>query len=252
MELQMKDYMKMIKKRLWMIVSLVLAVSVLTGVVSYKFIQPVYEASVKLIVTKAQEFQGTQMIDYGSIDANIKLVNTYKEIIKTPAIMDKVVQQYPDLGLDSIQLIEKVNVNSANESQVMTISMEDVSYDRGAQIVNAIAEVFKNQIPTIMKIDNVTILNEANEAIRPLPVKPNPKLNIAISFILSLMVALCLVFILEYLDDSIKTEQDVKNYLGIPTLGVISKIKTKEMQANSAAVVAKITGGDSTYVSANQ
>jgi capsular polysaccharide biosynthesis protein len=84
------------------------------------------------------------------------------------------------LSLDKI-LIGMVNVNSTNESQLMTISVQDNSYVRAAQIVNAIADVFRNQIPSLMKLDNVSILDEANETMVPPPIKPNPRMNIVIA-----------------------------------------------------------------------
>jgi capsular polysaccharide biosynthesis protein len=229
--------------------SVVLLTTISTGIFSYYYIEPVYEANVKLIVTKAQDLLGAQVIDYGSIGANIKLVNTYKEIIKTPAIMDKVIKKYPSLGTNSSDLIAKVNVNSSNESQVMTISVQDISYEHAAQIVNSIAEIFQNQIPLIMKIDNVTILNEANAENKPAPIKPNPKVNTIISFILSFMIVLGIVIVLEYLDDTLKTEKDIKIYLDIQTLGVISKIKLKDMKSNQESSLIQKQGGDPAKVS---
>jgi capsular polysaccharide biosynthesis protein len=229
---------------------MVVVISSITAIYSFKYVQPVYEASVKLIVTKSQELQGVQTMDNGSIDTNIKLINTYKEIIKTTVIMDKVVSRYPKLGIDANQLINKVNVNSTNESQLMTISMQDNSYVRAAQIVNTTAEVFRNLIPSLMKIDNVTVLNEANVAIIPAPINLNPKMNIIISIVISFILALGLVFILEYLDESIKTEEDIKKYLGLPTLGMISKVKTKELNSK-ASVKSQRQVGDPLYVRSN-
>lgn len=250
MELEIKEYLKILIKRLWIIISIVLIITSLTAVYSYKYIQPVYEASVKLIVTKSQVMQGVQIMDNGSIDTNIKLINTYKEIIKTTAIMDKVVSKYPKLGLKADQLIGMVNVNSTNESQLMTISVQDISYSRAAQIANATAEVFRNQIPLLMKIDNVTVLNEADLTNKPAPIKPNPKMNVIISFIIAIMLAVGLVIMLEYLDDTIKSEEDIKKYFGLPTLGMISKIKKKELQA-SALVKTQRQAGDPLHVSPN-
>jgi capsular polysaccharide biosynthesis protein len=250
MELEIKEYLRILIKRSWIIISIVLAITSLTAVYSFNYIQPVYEASAKLIVTKSQETQGVQTFDNGSIDANIKLINTYKEIIKTTAIMDKVVSKYPKLGLDTNQLIGMVNVNSTNESQLMTISVQDFSYSRAAQIVNAIAEVFRNQITILMKIDNVTVLNEANPASKPAPIKPNPMMNTVISFVISFMLAMGIVIILEYLDDSIKTEDDIKKYFGLSTLGLISKVNSKELQS-AALVKSQRQAGDPLHVSPN-
>jgi capsular polysaccharide biosynthesis protein len=249
MELEIKDYLRMIKKRLRLIMGVVLMTTVFTGIFSYYYMKPIYEANAKLIVTKAQDLLGAQVIDYGSIDASIKLINTYKEIIKTPIIMDKVVKKYPDLGIKTDELIAKVNVNSTNESQVMTISLQDSSYERAARIVNATAEIFQSQIPLIMKIDNVTILNEANAMNKPAPVKPNPMINTLISFILSIMIALCLVITLEYLDDTLKTEKDIMMYLDIPTLGVIVKIQLKDMISGPKSSHKHKQGGDPAHIS---
>ncbi|PKM83599.1 MAG: hypothetical protein CVU88_02185 [Firmicutes bacterium HGW-Firmicutes-13] len=56
------------------------------------------------------------------------------------------------------------------------------------------------------------------------PFKPNKKLNIAIAFVLALMVGVFLAFILEFFDDNIKNAEDVKRYLDLPVMGSIPKI----------------------------
>jgi capsular polysaccharide biosynthesis protein len=161
---------------------------------------------------------------------NIRLIDTYKEIIKTKRIMDKVVQEHPEFNLTRDQLIQKVKVSSVNNTQVMTLAVQDESYAKAADIVNAVSKVFKEEIPSIyMGIDNVSILNEANRDDNAAPVKPNKKLTVAISFVVSLMVAFGLAFLLEYLDDTIKTEADVAKYLELPTLAMVTKINEEDL-----------------------
>lgn len=53
------------------------------------------------------------------------------------------------------------------------------------------------------------------------PVKPRKKLNVAIAGFLGLFVGLGLVFLMEFLDTSLKTADDVERYLGLPILGQI-------------------------------
>jgi len=72
-----------------------------------------------------------------------------------------------------------------------------------------------------MNIQNVQVVDEAVELSNPTAVKPNKKLNIAIAFILGLMVSVGLAFLLEYLDNRLRTEDDVQRYLKLPILGVI-------------------------------
>lgn len=53
------------------------------------------------------------------------------------------------------------------------------------------------------------------------PSKPNKKLNVAIAFFLGLMVSAGIVFLIEYMDNTIKTENDVEKYIGLPVIGMI-------------------------------
>ncbi len=59
------------------------------------------------------------------------------------------------------------------------------------------------------------------------PVKPNKKLNMAIAMVLGLMVFTLLAFVLEFLDNTLKTPDDVLKELELPVLGVIPKLNKK-------------------------
>lgn len=249
MELDLRDYLKIITKRLWLIITIVITATVATGVVNYLFLHPIYEASTKLIVNKTSESVNIQQLNSDVINTNLRLIDTYKEIIKTPAIMDLVAQQYPDLKLDAENLIKKVKVSSVNNTQVMTLIVQDPSYDKAANIANAVSKVFKQEIPKIMKVDNVSILNEAKRVDDPVPVKPNKNLNLAISFVVSLMTALGIVFLLEFLDDTIKSEADVEQVLGLPTLTAIARIKPEDLGSQGEA---KKEAGGHRHVTINQ
>ncbi len=252
MELELKDYFKILKKRIWLILISMTLITSATAAVSIYLLDPVYEASTKLIVNKNMESlpAGSQAtLDLNMINMNIRLIDTYKEVIKTEAIMDRVVEQYPDLNLTAGQLISKVRVSSVNNTQVMTVSVQDESYIQAARIANAVSMVFQQQIPTIMSVDNVTILNEAKLNATPAPVRPNPMLNITIGLILSLMLGVGISLLLEYLDDSIKSEEDVLQYLQLPTLSVIVKIEESDL-GKAPSRRTKMTRGESPSASA--
>ena len=53
------------------------------------------------------------------------------------------------------------------------------------------------------------------------PIKPNKKLNIAIAFVLGVMISVFLAFILEFFDTSIKSPEDLQKQTGLPVLGSI-------------------------------
>lgn len=231
-EIELRDFFQTVLKRSWLIVSLVVVISLLVGIYSVFIKKPVYEASTKIVVNQTSTKTDVNQLDLNQINTNIQMINTYKEIIKTPAILDRVVKDYPDLQLSAEQLSNMVNVSSVNQTQVMTVQVKDTSYVRAAEIVNAISDIFQKEIPSIFNVENVSILYKAQlePTTRPNPVSPNIPLNMAIGFIVALMLGIALSLLLEYMDDTIKNEEDVKQLLEMPTLAMIVRVSDKEKE----------------------
>lgn len=252
-ELDLRDYFQIVRKRLWMIVSIVIVACVLAGVYSLYIKNPVYEASTKIIVNQTPTQSTVGQLDLNQINTNIQLINTYKEIIKTPAILDVVAKDYPQFAITAEEMLKKVNVSSVNNTQVMTLVVRDNSYQRAAEIVNAISLVFKQEIPSLFNVQNVSILNEAklNPPVAPGPVEPNVLMNLAIAFIVALMIGLGIAFLLEYLDDTLKTEDDIKKYLGLPTIAMITRLGQEETKTTEQQVQTQTRkAGDLEHVTA--
>ncbi len=230
MELGLRDYYNIIKKRIWLIGLIVFVSTISVFVVNKYFITPVYEASTKLIVVKSESTNPMRdAINMDTVNTSIRLIDTYKEIIKTPRILDEVIKKNPSFELNYNELVGKITVNSVNNTQVMTVVVTDTSYDKAMQIVNAVSKEFQDQIRTIMKVDNVSLLNEAKPLDKPNQVSPRPLLNTAIAIVLSTIISLGLALLLAHLDDTIKSEDDVTRYLQLPTLALIARINMDDL-----------------------
>ncbi|CAM2977924.1 Wzz/FepE/Etk N-terminal domain-containing protein [Paenibacillus sediminis] len=250
--MELKEFIRVIREKLWFIIGLIIVVSASVGIQSYYFTQPMYQASAKLIVNQSVQLGGVNVLDFSSLQTDITVINSYIEIIESSAIMDKVAAQYTELGVSSKQLSNMITVNSANRSQVMELVIYDTSYKRAAEIVNAVAHVFKNEIPSIMKVDNVSILSEAKPDERALPINLNPVIKIIIAGIVSAMMAVGLVFLMDYLDDTMKSEVEVEREIGLPTLTVIAKIKNHDVRTPKTSASALQQVGEGKYATINQ
>lgn len=228
MELELKEYANVLKKRLWIIVLVVLGVCSLVGYYSFNMIKPMYEASNKMIVTNKQK-NDKEVLSPGDMDMGMRLVYTYKEIIGTSVILEKVVERNPELGLSVKGLMKMMVVDTVEATPVMSISVRDYSYEQALKVANAVADVFKSEIAKIMPGGNITILYENNGDTSP--VTPHPMLYIVIAFVVSLMLSIGFCFLLEYLDDSIRSDKEVEMVLGMTTLAVIRHFKASDLKA---------------------
>ncbi|USK33688.1 capsular biosynthesis protein [Bacillus sp. F19] len=219
--ISLKELFHTLKKRLSLIIIIAAMATATSGIVSYFFLTPIYQSSTQILVNQAKSDQ--QAVQYNEVQTNLQLINTYNVIIKSPAILDKVISEL-GLEMSASQLNSKITVGSEQDSQVVNITVQDEDPTQAADIANTIATVFQKDIVKIMNADNVSVLSKAELGTDPSPIKPKPVLNIAIALVVGLMAGVGLAFLLEYLDNTIKNEQDIEKYLELPVLGAVTRI----------------------------
>ncbi|MFY0761443.1 YveK family protein [Metabacillus dongyingensis] len=236
--ISLKELFQTLKKRLSLIIIITAIAAATSGLISYFILTPIYQSSTQILVNQAKSDQ--QAFQYNEVQTNLQLINTYTVIIKSPAILDKVIDQLK-LDMTSSELNEKVAVSSEQNSQVVTISVEDEDPKKATEIANTVALVFKKEISKIMSVDNVSVLSQAELGTDPSPIKPKPVMNIAIALVVGLMVGVGLAFLLEYLDNTVKTEEDIEKHLGLPVLGAITRIDMEQELKNQKNVETTIS-----------
>src|SRR5699024_7894390 len=119
------------------------------------------------------------------------------------------------------ELSENITVSPVDDTELIEIKVHNRNSQIASDISNEIGRVFSNEIKNIMQIDNVSIIEEAMPPKDP--IKPNKLLNIAIAGVLGMMASVFVIFLQEYLDNTIKTQEDVAKYLDLPVLASIPK-----------------------------
>jgi len=226
--ISLKEIYEVIKKRIRLILSLTVGAILIAAVVSYAILTPTYESSSQFIVNQSQQDK-METYDVNDIRSNVELINTYNVIIKSTAILNDVVDQL-NLDISATTLAKDIQVSSEQDSQVVTVTVTDESPEQATDIANATVDIFQDKIADIMNVDNVSVLTEASTPGNPKPVAPNPKLNIAIALVLGAMIGIGVAFLLEYLDNTIATEEDLEKHLDLPILGVISHIENDHIE----------------------
>lgn len=209
---------QIIKKNLWLLILLPIIFLLLSVVLTFFVLKPQYQASTQVLVNQKKE---TKNVAVQEVQGNIQLVNTYAEILKSPRILDKVSKEYNKYS--SEKLNEMVNVKTQANSQILNINVTDYNKKKSEDIANKVANVFKDDMPHIMNVDNVSILSTANGTVEK--VSPKISVNLIIGLFVGLVLAIFIIALKEMLDKRIKSEEDVERELNIPVLGSIPKLK---------------------------
>lgn len=204
----------------------------IAGTVSYYYLTPIFQASTQILINQKELDQN--QFSSQDINTNLQLINTYNVIIKSPVILSKVIDNL-NLKTTPELLNQQIIVSSEQNSQIVNVRVEDPDLQEAVDIANMTAKVFQEEIIALMNVDNVNILSLAIFTKDTQPIKPNLILNVAIATVIGLMLGMGITFLLEYLDTSIKNEQDIGELLGLPILGLISPISNKYLKKTKDA-----------------
>lgn len=198
---------EILKRRLW-IIFLLTMLSTFAGYFYHSYFHSeLYQSSTRIILSTDQE-----------------LIKTLQAIIRDPAVLENVVNEL-NLNQTPEELSNQISVESVGGSQVVNIKVVYSNPESAALIANTTATVFKREVASILNFRGVTILSEAQ--IKPTPINNNKNSTILAAIFAGILVGVGFVFLLNALDRTLRTEQDIQEYIGLPVLGSVSRMNKK-------------------------
>ena len=221
-----------LKKRMLLIFSMmILGVVALAGV-TFFLITPKYETDTQLVVQSNQQTLTNANLQ-SDLTGNVMMVNTYKDLIKSDVVLDQVsLQLAKENGIQytSNELNKMISVTQSQNSQMFSIRVISINAKEAMEIANKTAMIFKEKAVEILKVDKVSIISPAK--LQTTPVSPNKKLYLLIGAVIGLILGVMIVFLLEFLDKTVKDTKFIENELELPILGEISVLSNKELQSS--------------------
>lgn len=184
---------------------------------------PIYESKTSLLLTKSSD--STTTITQNDVSLNKNLVSTYRQIIKSRRILDEVIKNmYLELSYE--ELSKQVEVSSVNDTELIVISVYNEDNNLAKYIADEIANVFKKEIVEIYNIENVSIIDSA--IISDIPYNVHILKQFLIGGTLGFVLSSAIILFFFYLDDTIKTEEDIERKIGLAVLGSVPKYVKKK------------------------
>jgi len=204
-----------------------IAAAATSAVLSFCFLDKVYEASTTLILSSKRGIEQTVSTQVDAIRLYQQLVNTYGVIAKSNHVMKQVIENL-NLDMTIVELRKKITVEPEQDTGVIRITVEHTDPKLAQDIANTLSESFKKRVVELLDLDNVNTVDAAEMPDEP--VRPKPVFNILVSLFSSLILGLGIILLVEYLDNTIKTPDDVENHLRLSVLGTIPFYKVKNSE----------------------
>lgn len=219
-EIDLKELLKLFwDKRLLILV--IILISIITGLVYTNFIEkPKYTASTTLILAqKNSTTDETSAVTTTDVTLNDKLIETYKVIAQSNAVVRNVISNLNLKNISEDQLKSEINVTAINDTQVLKISVTDENAENSVKIANELAKVFSDKIAEIYKIDNINIVDQAE--LDTVTNSINHKKDILIAVVIGIVIAVAIVLIGNLFDTTAKSSSDIEKEIGIQVLAEV-------------------------------
>lgn len=217
--ISLSEIFEALKKRWIMIVAITLTATLISGLISFFVIDPVYETSTKVFIGKEESDETA----YNTNDIQMyqKLLQTYAQAIKTRDLVGRAIDKL-SYDLEENNVIGALTVTPVTDTQILQINYKSKDPKEAKDVLKSVTQEFIKTSKELVHNGNVKIIEEVQ--LPENPVSPNKKMNIAIAFLLGLMVSVGLVFLLEYLDNTYKNKEQLEKELDIPVLGAIPDV----------------------------
>lgn len=187
-----------------------------------------YTATTQILVNQRNSNDNNGQA-YTNQQADIQMINTYKDIITNQVILKSASKQLANpsgsqraYALSVAKLKDSLTVSTQNNSQVFSLSAEAGNSTEAKVIANTVAKVFKKQIRSMMNVNNVTIVSEATT-----PTSqsfPNKKLFALAGLVLGFLISYVYVLVRDLTDTTVRDNDFMTNELGLTNLGQVGEI----------------------------
>jgi polysaccharide biosynthesis transport protein len=155
------------------------------------------------------------------IGTAIPAYNRFEELKKEEEmLLRKYTPKHPDVIKINKEIESLQQELSKYPAKELTLSQLKRNIDINSSLYSDLKQQFERaRIAEGEKTSDVTIINLALTPTKP--IKPDKTTNQFIGFILGLLVSISAAFIIEHMDTSIGTLEEIENLLNLPVLGII-------------------------------
>ena len=185
--------------------------------------KPTYEASIKILVGQKSQAGTNLGADVSGLQ---ELALTVAKAVPTKPVAQAVVEQLKLPEGSAEQVLENMSAQQDPATMFVDVSYKDSDPKEAQRVANAIGQVVSQKISEVSLGANAITATVWEPATLPqAPVSPDPIRNSIIALVLGGLLGVLLAFLLEYVDNSWDSPDEVEEISGVPTLGIVPRFE---------------------------
>jgi capsular exopolysaccharide synthesis family protein len=221
--LELKDYIRVIRKR-WQVITAVTLV-VLGGAALATTLSPkVYEAQTRLFVSTSGGGDSSALLSGSNFTQ--QRVKSYADVITTPNVLDPVIKAL-NLKTTAAKLGDQITATVPLDTVLIEVSVKDTNPRVAARVADAVGRQFTNTVANLESVNTgqsspvkVTIVSAPT--LPTTPVSPKPPRNVALGLVLGLLLGVGAALLRDLLDTTIKNEENCSEVTDATVIGGIA------------------------------
>lgn len=218
--MELRDYLRVLRKQWRLIVLCVLLAMGAAALVTMNT-APQYQSSVKFFVSTPGE--DTSTVFSGGVFSQQR-VRSYADIVAGPATAAAVAESLE--GVDADDLEGKITAQAVPDTVLLDATVTVGSPDEALEVARAVGATVPELLTSLERLDAGASPIKVSVVEQPrLPEgasSPRPARNLALAFVLGLLLGVGLAVAREALDNTVKSPDDVQAATGAPVLGLIA------------------------------
>ena len=234
-ELNLRELIAVIIRKLWLIALSAVLVGTMAYVYTDRFVTPLYQTSVTIYVNNSI-YGEKEAITNNDLTTSKALVNTYMQVVKSDAFLEKVSKAL-DKKVSTSAINAALTTKSMNNTEMFSVTVSNANPELAAEIANAVADMVPVEVPKIADGSSARVVDYAK--VPQVPYSPSYSKNVTLGACIGAMLIVVALVIQVLLDLHVKGEEDLKRYSNAPVLGHIphydAASKTTGYEYESAA-----------------
>lgn len=203
-----------LKKRVLILIAALVMGGLIAGAYTQLLVTPMYNSTTTMLVLTSE----TTLSSLADLQIGSQLTKDYSRLITTRSVLEDVIDK---LGLDMNYktLRSNIAINNPEDTRLLELTVTDSSPERVKTIADELAEVSADFISDQMEVPAPKIIEESEVPTEQ--ASPSLSRNIMLGALLGVVVAAGIITVMVMMDDTLKSEDDIVQYLGIPALASI-------------------------------